>query len=104
MLASPSSRGPCLGRVVSRPGLQRACQWRCAPADCLRPLIAERFPGAGRLATNRERRGRARFVSTNVRWGLARGTSLGQIKGDRDVLLGKLQEYYGKSRDEAGRR
>jgi uncharacterized protein YjbJ (UPF0337 family) len=36
-------------------------------------------------------------------WARLTDDDIGQIRGDRDVLLGKLQEYYGKSRDEAER-
>jgi uncharacterized protein YjbJ (UPF0337 family) len=36
-------------------------------------------------------------------WARLTDDDIGQIKGDREVLLGKLQEYYGKSRDEAER-
>jgi uncharacterized protein YjbJ (UPF0337 family) len=36
-------------------------------------------------------------------WARLTDDDIGQIKGDRDVLLGKLQEYYGKTRDEAER-
>jgi uncharacterized protein YjbJ (UPF0337 family) len=34
-------------------------------------------------------------------WGKLTDDDLALIKGDRDVLLGKLQEHYGRSRDEA---
>jgi uncharacterized protein YjbJ (UPF0337 family) len=33
-------------------------------------------------------------------WGRLTDDDLDQIKGSRDILLGKLQEYYGKDRDE----
>jgi len=33
-------------------------------------------------------------------WGRLTDDDLDQIKGNRDILLGKLQEYYGKNRDE----
>jgi uncharacterized protein YjbJ (UPF0337 family) len=33
-------------------------------------------------------------------WGRLTNDDIDQIKGDRDILLGKLQEYYGKSREE----
>ena len=33
-------------------------------------------------------------------WGRLTDDDLDQIKGSRDILLGKLQEYYGKNRDE----
>jgi uncharacterized protein YjbJ (UPF0337 family) len=33
-------------------------------------------------------------------WGRLTDDDIDQIKGDRDILLGKLQEYYGKNRDE----
>jgi uncharacterized protein YjbJ (UPF0337 family) len=36
-------------------------------------------------------------------WARLTDDDIGQIEGDRDVLLGKLQEYYGKSREEAER-
>ena len=34
-------------------------------------------------------------------WGKLTDDDLTLIKGDRDVLLGKLQEHYGRTRDEA---
>jgi uncharacterized protein YjbJ (UPF0337 family) len=34
-------------------------------------------------------------------WGKLTDDDLTQIKGDRDVLLGKIQEHYGRTRDEA---
>jgi uncharacterized protein YjbJ (UPF0337 family) len=33
-------------------------------------------------------------------WGRLTDDDIDQIKGDRDILLGKLQEYYGKNRDQ----
>lgn len=33
-------------------------------------------------------------------WGRRTDDDIDQIKGSRDILLGKLQEYYGKNRDE----
>jgi uncharacterized protein YjbJ (UPF0337 family) len=33
-------------------------------------------------------------------WGRLTDDDIDQIKGSRDILLGKLQEYYGKNRDE----
>ena len=33
-------------------------------------------------------------------WGRLTDDDIDQIKGDRDILLGKLQEYYGKNREE----
>jgi uncharacterized protein YjbJ (UPF0337 family) len=33
-------------------------------------------------------------------WGRLTDDDIDQIKGNRDILLGKLQEYYGKNRDE----
>lgn len=33
-------------------------------------------------------------------WGRLTDDDLDQIKGSREILLGKLQEYYGKNRDE----
>jgi uncharacterized protein YjbJ (UPF0337 family) len=33
-------------------------------------------------------------------WGRLTDDDIDQIKGQRDVLLGKLQEYYGKNREE----
>ncbi len=35
------------------------------------------------------------------RWGRFSDDDLAQIKGDRDVLMGKIQEYYGRSREQA---
>jgi uncharacterized protein YjbJ (UPF0337 family) len=35
------------------------------------------------------------------KWGKLTDDDLTQIKGDRDVLLGKIQEHYGRTRDEA---
>jgi uncharacterized protein YjbJ (UPF0337 family) len=32
-------------------------------------------------------------------WGRLTDDDLDQIKGSRDILLGKLQEYYGKDRE-----
>ena len=34
-------------------------------------------------------------------WGKLTHDDLTMIKGDRDVLLGKIQEHYGRTRDEA---
>ena len=34
-------------------------------------------------------------------WGKLTDDDLTMIKGDRDVLLGKLQEHYGRSRADA---
>lgn len=34
-------------------------------------------------------------------WGKLTDDDLAMIKGDRDVLLGKIQEHYGRTRDEA---
>jgi uncharacterized protein YjbJ (UPF0337 family) len=41
-------------------------------------------------------------VKGNLRkqWGRLTDDDIDQIKGERDVLLGKLREYYGKNRDE----
>ena len=33
-------------------------------------------------------------------WGRLTDDDIDQIKGDRDILLGKLQEYYGKNREQ----
>jgi uncharacterized protein YjbJ (UPF0337 family) len=33
-------------------------------------------------------------------WGRLTDDDIDTIKGDRDILLGKLQEYYGKNREE----
>jgi uncharacterized protein YjbJ (UPF0337 family) len=33
-------------------------------------------------------------------WGRLTDDDLDQIKGSRDILLGKLQEYYGKNRED----
>jgi uncharacterized protein YjbJ (UPF0337 family) len=33
-------------------------------------------------------------------WGRLTDDDIDQIKGSREILLGKLQEYYGKNRDE----
>ena len=35
------------------------------------------------------------------RWGRFSEDDLAMIKGDRDVLMGKIQEYYGRSREQA---
>jgi uncharacterized protein YjbJ (UPF0337 family) len=35
------------------------------------------------------------------RWGRFTEDDLEQIAGDRDVLMGKIQEYYGRSREQA---
>ncbi|MFI4944069.1 MAG: CsbD family protein [Burkholderiales bacterium] len=35
-----------------------------------------------------------------VQWGRLTNDDIDQIQGNRDILLGKLQEYYGKSREE----
>lgn len=32
-------------------------------------------------------------------WGRLTDDDIDQIKGSRDILLGKLQEYYGKDRE-----
>jgi uncharacterized protein YjbJ (UPF0337 family) len=34
-------------------------------------------------------------------WGKLTDDDLAQIKGDRDMLMGKIQEHYGRSRQEA---
>jgi uncharacterized protein YjbJ (UPF0337 family) len=36
-----------------------------------------------------------------LRWGRFTDDDLALIKGDRDVLMGKIQEYYGRSREQA---
>jgi len=33
-------------------------------------------------------------------WGRLTDDDIDQIKGQRDILLGKLQEYYGKDREQ----
>jgi uncharacterized protein YjbJ (UPF0337 family) len=33
-------------------------------------------------------------------WGRLTDDDIDQIKGNRDILLGKLQEYYGKNREQ----
>jgi uncharacterized protein YjbJ (UPF0337 family) len=33
-------------------------------------------------------------------WGRLTDDDIDQIKGSREILLGKLQEYYGKNREE----
>ena len=33
-------------------------------------------------------------------WGRLTDDDIDQIKGERDILLGKLQEYYGKNREQ----
>ena len=33
-------------------------------------------------------------------WGRLTNDDIDQIEGSRDILLGKLQEYYGRSREE----
>jgi uncharacterized protein YjbJ (UPF0337 family) len=35
------------------------------------------------------------------RWGKLTDDDVAQIKGSRDVLLGKIQEHYGRTRQEA---
>jgi uncharacterized protein YjbJ (UPF0337 family) len=35
------------------------------------------------------------------RWGRFTEDDLALIAGDRDVLMGKIQEYYGRSREQA---
>jgi uncharacterized protein YjbJ (UPF0337 family) len=35
------------------------------------------------------------------RWGRFTDDDLTQIKGDREVLMGKIQEYYARSREQA---
>jgi uncharacterized protein YjbJ (UPF0337 family) len=39
--------------------------------------------------------------SARVRWGKLTDDDLTQIKGDAERLRGKLQEYYGRSREQA---
>jgi uncharacterized protein YjbJ (UPF0337 family) len=34
-------------------------------------------------------------------WGKLTDDDLAMIKGDRDVLMGKIQEYYGRTREQA---
>jgi uncharacterized protein YjbJ (UPF0337 family) len=34
-------------------------------------------------------------------WGKFTDDDLAMIKGDRDVLMGKIQEYYGRTREQA---
>ena len=38
--------------------------------------------------------------SLKQQWGRLTDDDIDQIKGDRDILLGKLQEYYGKNREQ----
>ena len=35
------------------------------------------------------------------KWGKLTDDDLTMIKGDKDVLLGKIQEHYGRTREEA---
>jgi uncharacterized protein YjbJ (UPF0337 family) len=35
------------------------------------------------------------------RWGRFTDDDLAQIKGSRDILMGKIQEHYGRTRQEA---
>ena len=35
-----------------------------------------------------------------MQWGRLTRDDIDQIQGNREILLGKLQEYYGKSREE----
>jgi uncharacterized protein YjbJ (UPF0337 family) len=35
------------------------------------------------------------------RWGKFTDSDLQRIEGDREMLLGKIQEYYGRSREQA---
>jgi uncharacterized protein YjbJ (UPF0337 family) len=35
------------------------------------------------------------------RWAKFTDDDLAQIKGDREVLMGKIQEYYGRTREQA---
>lgn len=37
------------------------------------------------------------------KWGELTNDSLDQVNGSREILLGKIQEAYGKNRDEAER-
>ncbi len=41
--------------------------------------------------------------SVRKQWGKLTDDDLTQIQGDRDKLVGKIQERYGKSREEAER-
>lgn len=36
-----------------------------------------------------------------TRWGKFTDDDVAQIKGSRDILVGKIQEHYGRSREEA---
>ena len=36
-----------------------------------------------------------------TRWGKFTDDDVAQIKGSRDILVGKIQEHYGRSRQEA---
>ena len=36
-------------------------------------------------------------------WGKLTNDDLDVIQGDKDILIGKIQEYYGRTRDEAER-
>ena len=49
-----------------------------------------------------EQKGQWNQVKGHLRkqWGRLTDDDIDQIKGSRDILLGKLQEYYGKNRDE----
>jgi uncharacterized protein YjbJ (UPF0337 family) len=38
-----------------------------------------------------------------TQWGKLTNDDLDQIEGSRDILIGKLQERYGRTRDEAQR-
>jgi uncharacterized protein YjbJ (UPF0337 family) len=35
------------------------------------------------------------------RWGKLTDDDVAQIKGDSEVLMGKIQEYYGRTREQA---
>jgi uncharacterized protein YjbJ (UPF0337 family) len=38
-----------------------------------------------------------------VQWGKLTDDDLDKIEGNRDILIGKLQEHYGRTRDEVER-
>jgi uncharacterized protein YjbJ (UPF0337 family) len=48
-------------------------------------------------------KGRWKQIQGKVRqqWGKLTDDDLAQIKGDRDVLMGRIQERYGQTREEA---
>jgi uncharacterized protein YjbJ (UPF0337 family) len=84
------------GDAAVKDGVQDAFE-----ADRQQPV---RFSGPREILMNEDTlKGQWKQLQGKARqqWGKLTDDDLTQIKGDRDVLLGKIQEHYGRTRDEA---